>query len=257
MSEEDLKARIKELEKELESKQREIYEHLDRIEQLEDNVMKLEALIPDEDQEITKRSGKKTKETKLMIDLENKDKTIRDLKDKMGFLRKDKVQLEQELEKYTRKKSDSIVIRIEDKKEPFEILVKDLQDKIIKQNILIKEQEQQIILEKAKHLKDESIKFNQNIISLKNYSPENKDDLNNNREINEKTRGELNNDLSQQKILIENLKKLINFKNDIINELINHFNANLSVLKDTTLELKIRNLQSLNDKLSKHMEQFQ
>jgi len=54
----------------------------------------------------------------------------------MGFLRKEKVQLQQKLENL-HKANSSTLIRIEEKKEPLDILVKELQSKINKQQLII------------------------------------------------------------------------------------------------------------------------
>ncbi len=149
MSEEnDLKAIIGELEKELESKEYEIHGYLDKIEELEEKVLKLEFLIPEESD---KKKGKKQQaiDSKLSF-IEEKDRDFRDLMDRMGFLRKEKVQLQQELEKKDREirelKKESSVIRVEDLREkaPLNILVKELQDKVNKQKSLINRLEHQI-----------------------------------------------------------------------------------------------------------------
>jgi len=144
MSEEnDLNARIGELEKELESKDYEIHGYLDKIEELEEKVLKLESLFPEEG---GKKKGKKQQaiDSKLSF-IEEKDREIRELKDRMGFLRKEKVQLQQELEKIKSSEKESSVIRVEDLREkaPLNILVKELQDKVNKQRSLINRFEQQ------------------------------------------------------------------------------------------------------------------
>jgi len=133
-----LKSRISTLEMELEKKEHEIYTHLETIEHLEDVIMKLESLIPEEDNGI-KSKKQKGFESKLTLELEERDIQIRDLKNRMGFLRKEKVQLQQELERLKKERPESNVIRMEDirSKPPLEILVKDLQDKVNKQKSMI------------------------------------------------------------------------------------------------------------------------
>lgn len=137
ITEKALRAELGKLENELASKENEIIKYLQRIEDLEDSVMKLEALIPEEKD--SKKKGKKGSESKASLDLEEKDKQFRELKNKMGFLRKEKIQLQQELEKYTKRSNKSMVIRIEEKQEPLEALVKDLKLKLTKQQNLIRE----------------------------------------------------------------------------------------------------------------------
>jgi len=135
VTEKELRARIGELETELDSKEHEIIAHLDRIEQLEDQLLRLEAAY-DED-ESGKKKGSKVKSSKITIELEEKDKKIRELKDKLGYLRKEKISLQQEIEKISKDQDNSSVIRIEEKKTPLDTLVNDLQTKINKQRLLI------------------------------------------------------------------------------------------------------------------------
>ena len=142
-----LNSQISTLEAELDNKEIEVYKHLETIEHLEDVIMKLETLIPGEGKE-KKSKRQKSIRSKLTLELEGKDKEIRDLKDRMGFLRKEKVQLQQELEKIKRKESETNVIRTEDirSKPPLETLVKELQDKVNKQRSLIENIRRLIII---------------------------------------------------------------------------------------------------------------
>ena len=137
MTEDALIDKLSELEHQLESKDREIIGYLQKIEQLEDTIMRLEVLIPDNVIKDSKKKGKKKGDSRLAIELEEKEKQIRDLKNNMGFLRKEKIQLQHELEKHTEKKNESTVIRIEEKKEPLEALVKELTLRINKQKNII------------------------------------------------------------------------------------------------------------------------
>jgi len=138
MSENTLKARINGLEAEISKKDNENHNLLDRIEDLEDTIMRLEALIPDEDNK-KKSKKKQATDSKLAIELDEKDRQIRELKNNMGFLRKEKVQLQQKLERIKSRSTESSVIRVEDlrSKPPLNALVKDLQEKINKQQSLI------------------------------------------------------------------------------------------------------------------------
>ncbi len=131
MSEDALKARINDLKVELERKDMEIHNLLDRIEELEDNIMRLEALIPEEDNK-KKTRKQQAVDSKLAIELDEKDRQIRDLKNSMGFLRKEKVQLQQEFDLLKSQHSESSVIRVEDLRSapPLNMLVKELQDKV-------------------------------------------------------------------------------------------------------------------------------
>jgi len=64
MTEEELRARIGELEVELDEKEHEIIGYFDKIEQLEDTILRLELLIPDEEEKSNKRKKKKGSDSK-------------------------------------------------------------------------------------------------------------------------------------------------------------------------------------------------
>ena len=219
MTEEELRARIGELEIESDKNEHEIIKYLEKIEQLEDTIMRLELLIPDEGQKSNKKR-KKSKDSKLSIHIEEKEKEIRELKDKMGFLRKEKVQLQQEVEKFTKENPNSTVIRIEEKKEPLEPLIKELQDKINSQNFIIKNLQSQL---------NSNEKLDNN--KLDNI-PMLKTDQNN------------------------ELKKCIDFKNEIINELIIFIQSNETLLNNKTIQSKLKSLQDLNNKLNTQIAKF-
>ena len=181
MTEDALKARIRELEEELKRKDEENNVNLDRIGELEEIIMRLEALIPEEDEKKKSRK-KKVWDSKLAIELDEKNKLIRKLKDEMGFLRKEKIRLQRELEKIKSANKDSSVIRIEDLRSepPLNDLVKELQDTVIKQRSLItklktNKVDNEDILEKSK-VKDKEIEILKSEISqlnqkLKDFSP--------------------------------------------------------------------------------------
>lgn len=137
-TEKELRARIGELENEVNAKEHEIIGHMDRIEQLEDQVMRLEAHLSD-GQDGKKGGGKGAAKTQMTIELEEKERRIRELKDKMGFLRKEKIRIQAELEKMQKERDGPVgkVIRIEEKKPPLDQLVNELQTKINKQRLLI------------------------------------------------------------------------------------------------------------------------
>jgi hypothetical protein len=119
-------------------KDEEINIYLDKIEELEEIIMRLEDLIPVDD--IIKKSRKKRKmDSKLAIELDGKNKKFRELKDKMGFLRRENSQLRQELEKIKFANSSSSRINIEDlRPEPLlNDLVKELQYIVNNQKLMI------------------------------------------------------------------------------------------------------------------------
>jgi len=156
----DLEARIRELEDEHAEKDNEIIDYLYKQEQLEANVAQLKQLVP-EDKKKSKK--KQAVDSKLTLKLKEKDDEIRDLKNRMGFLRKEKVQLQQEFEKYRKIHEETSVIRVEDlrKKPPLNVLVKDLQEMVNKQKSEISR-----LLSKVKQAEEanEKIKDYENII---------------------------------------------------------------------------------------------
>jgi len=129
-----LNIKIDELEMEMENKDKDLFQALDKIESLEDAVMRLEAMVPDAK---GKKGKKKTGDSKIVLELEDRERQIRELKDKLGFLRKEKIQLQKELERVAKMDSQSSVIRIEEKKTPLDDLVSELQGKLNKQRLLI------------------------------------------------------------------------------------------------------------------------
>jgi transcriptional regulator with XRE-family HTH domain len=215
VTDEDLKAKILELEDEIKSKDREIYDSYDRIDQLEETIMKLELCLEEDDEKDSKKKKKSVRETKLEIDLEEKEREIRDLKNRMGVLRKDYNQTQRELAEYT-KVNKGTVIRIEEKKDPLEILVKDLNDKIRKQDIIIRE------LKKQRQEAD-----SENL---------------------EKMAG-------RNEARYKNLKKLMDYKNDIISELIKEMQNHKSLISEPQIQSKIKMIEELNEKISKHIAQ--
>ena len=219
MTEEDLRAKLGKLEVESDQKEHEIIQYLEKIEQLEDTIMRLELLIPDEEEKSNKKR-KKSKDSKSVILLEEKEKEIRELKDRMGFLRKEKVQLQQKVEQFIKENPNSTVIRIEEEQKPLEILIKELQDKINKQNFIIRDLQSQLSL-------NEKLDNNK----LDDTSMLNTDQ---------------NNDL----------KKCVYFKNDIINELITLIQSQETLLSDEIIKSKLQSLQDLNKKLDTQIAKF-
>ena len=155
-------------------KDEEINIYLDKIEELEEIIMRLEALIPEED--IKKKSRKKKMmDSKLAIELDEKEKKFRELKDRMGFLRKENSQLRQELEKIKLANSSSSRINIEDlRPEPLlNDLVKELQDIVNNQRLIISKLktnkvDKEDLLKKLRY-KEEEIKLLKSEISHLNH----------------------------------------------------------------------------------------
>lgn len=248
MSENTLKARISALEADLNKKDNEIHSLLDRIEELEDTIMRLEALIPDEDNK-KKSKKKQVEDSKLAIELDLKDRKIRELKNNMGFLRKEKVQLQQELERIKSRSNESNVIRVEDfrSKTPLNSLVKDLQEKINKQESFIHKLKNELAANK-----DFNEKLNQKDREIKELKTE-ITDLN--RKIKEiSTVDNNNNGDSISKILLEDLQQQLNKYKRKVDELKLKIEKSTKKSKKASKEIsKIEDLQreimELNDLL--------
>ena len=139
MTEEDkLREKLNDLQSELSKKDNEINIYLDKIDGFEEEVMRYEEMF---DESAPKKKMKKAKEEKLNIELDAKDREIRELKNRMGFLRKEKMQLQKKYDNFVRT-IDSSVISVEEIREkdkpPLNILLHELQDKLNKQGSLIR-----------------------------------------------------------------------------------------------------------------------
>ncbi len=242
---ETLKNKIKKLETELEMKQREESHNLDKIEQLEDTIIRLEKLVSDEE----------TKDSKSLILLDSKDRELRELKDKMGYLRKENITLQQEIAK-TQKVESSSVIRLEQKKPPIEGLVNELQRKINQQKTLIaKLKEENGLVNQLKEnikMKEETLRklteklnrFESNKIEpLENSSTtENADDINLTRDLQDK--------LNKARTQIEILKNELDHGENP-QELQNNADS-----ASKLLELRTRN-EALNSTISEQNQRIQ
>jgi len=138
-NEEKLLRKIQDLQSELDKKEIQINSQLDKIEGQEVEIMKYELMF---DENAPKSTIKKAKEEKLNIEIDAKGREIRELKDRMGFLRKEKIDLQKKYELELRKNSDSSVISVEEirakDKAPLNVLLQELQDKINKQESMIR-----------------------------------------------------------------------------------------------------------------------
>lgn len=141
----DLESRINELKIELEKKELEIHGLHDKIELLEDNLMKYEEIDIEEVLAGNKKFIEKLMKSKFAVQMNSMEKENRDLKDKLGFLRKEKLQIQKQLENF--KKPASSVIKIDEmagRKKQLNSLVDDLQGELNKKNTLINKLKRQI-----------------------------------------------------------------------------------------------------------------
>ena len=104
MTEDSLKNEIKQLKSELELKNKEITNYCDRIEYLEDSIMEIE-------ENLSKKS-KKSQDALLKFQMNELEIKYRDLKNNMGFLRKENTKLKIEIDKIKKKTNNSSSIKI-------------------------------------------------------------------------------------------------------------------------------------------------
>jgi len=140
MTEEDnLERKVSDLELELTKKDEQLNTYLDKIEGLEVEIMNYEEMF---DENVPKKKLKKALEEKLNLEIGGKDREIRELKDRMGFLRMEKIELQKKLDLEIKKTSNSSVINVDEirekEKSPLNSLLQELQDKINKQESIIK-----------------------------------------------------------------------------------------------------------------------
>ena len=140
MTEQDnLEKKYSDLELELREKENELNTYLNKIENLEEEIMNFEEMF---DEKAPKKILKKALEEKLNLELNSKDREIRELKDRMGFLRMEKIELQKKLELEIKKTSNSSVIDVDElrekEKSPLNSLLQELQDKINKQESIIR-----------------------------------------------------------------------------------------------------------------------
>ncbi|MHA1241239.1 MAG: hypothetical protein ACTSQU_10640 [Promethearchaeota archaeon] len=137
--EEKLLRKIQDLQFELDKNEIQINRNLDKIDGQEAEIMKYEQMF---DENAPKSKIKKAKEEKLNIEINSRDREIRELKDRMGFLRKEKIDLQKKYELEVKKNTDTSVISVEEirakDKAPLNVLLQELQDKINKQESIIR-----------------------------------------------------------------------------------------------------------------------
>jgi len=140
MTEEDnLEKKISDLELELKKRENEITTYLNKIEGFEEEIINYEEIF---DESAPKKEMKKALEERFKIELNTKDREIRELKDRMSFLRMEKIELQKKFNLEIKKTSSSSVISVEELREkekpPLNSLLRELQDKINKQESIIR-----------------------------------------------------------------------------------------------------------------------
>lgn len=216
--EESLKKKLNDLESELIERDKQINTYLDKIETLEVELMNYEEMF---DENAPKSKIKKAKEEKLNLELDAKDREIRELKDRMGFLRMEKIELQKKLDLEIKKSSSTSVISVEElrekEKSPLNNLLQELQDKIKKQESVIRrlkskdigsDEFNEKLIEKDKNIEmltDQIADLKENL-EKKPIQPEIKPEKTS-RDISKNLLEELQNSLNKVKRQNEELKK--------------------------------------------------
>ncbi|MFW9771585.1 MAG: hypothetical protein ACFFBY_03060 [Promethearchaeota archaeon] len=238
--EEDLLKFIDDLKKQVDIKDKENEKYIDKIEYLEEEIMKLNELMSERP---SKNKNKKIKESKLQVELDIKDREIRELKNKMGFLRKDKLDAQKKLENIKTLEKSSSIIRVEELREkaPLNMLVKELQNKINKQDSIIR---------KIKNQKGDNYDISEELQEKEELIESLKLELLELRE-NFKSKTKIDTNIKIQENLPES-------KNNLTKELIKELQNNLNKYKrqNEDLRKKIDSYKN-KDKFDKKVEEYE
>ncbi len=135
----NLKDQIANLTLKLEKKESEIENYIKTIHDLEDELLEFHQIIAEG---VSLQSIEEVLESKYKFELKSKEREIRELKNKLGFLRKDYLNLERELDALEQKGINSSVLRVEDIRYEQSLELKD--KKILDLEQTIKEKEKKI-----------------------------------------------------------------------------------------------------------------
>ncbi|MHA2131952.1 MAG: hypothetical protein ACW99L_18440 [Promethearchaeota archaeon] len=152
-----LKKQVGKLQLDLSKKDNEIDGYLEKIQNVEDELLDFHEIMEksSSDEDILNLF-----ETKYKFEMKEKEREIRDLKNRMGFLRQDKIAFQRELDDL-KKKSNTSSISVEEVREKYKLL-----EKVSKLETLTKELQEKhnsqermsINLMREMNLKDEQIK---------------------------------------------------------------------------------------------------
>lgn len=207
-----LKNQIRKLNLDLDNKNQEINMYLEKIQDNEDELMELHELIS---KTPSQENYQNIIDSKLKFELKEKDREIRDLKNRMGYLRQEKIMVQRELEEI-RKSSKSSAMSIEKIREEekyakdllnLETLNNDLRRKLYMQEILIGKLKDEIG-EKEKHINNLNL-----IVRELNQGLKIQNSILEGKFFKEKIKKELNKEL--QKELNESKKRINNLKNQL------------------------------------------
>ena len=136
---EQLKAEVEQLKEELDLKKRVIDELKTDLEISEDSISSFEEELKNLNDLINSAGMKRAYGKKIQLKLVETEKELRELKNNMGLLRKEKIQLQQQLQLQKQKGPNAMghIIEIKEEEVPVHNLVKDLTNKLNKQRLLI------------------------------------------------------------------------------------------------------------------------
>ena len=207
-----LKSQIRKLHLDLDKKNQEINLYLEKIHDNEEELMKLHELIS---KTSSQENYQKIIDSKLDFELKEKEREIRDLKNRMGFLRQEKTMAQSELEKFKISSKSSAMsiekIREEEKYTKdllnLETLTNELRRKLYMQEILIGKLKDEIG-EKKSQINNLNL-----IISELNQGLKIQNSILEGKFFKERIKKELNKEL--QKELNESKKRIDNLKNKL------------------------------------------
>ncbi len=206
-----LKNQIRKLNFEIDKKNQEINLYLDKIHDYEEELMKLQQLIL---KTPSQEGVLKIIDSKFTFELKEKEREIRDLKNRMGFLRQEKINLQRELGEFKKisKPSAKSIEEIREKQKlvddllNLETLTKELRKKLYTQEIITGN------LRKEIEGKEEDIKQLNLTVKELNQELRNKNSIVKGK-INKKIKKELKNGL--QKELKKSKKQIDNLRNEL------------------------------------------
>jgi len=135
----NLKNQIANLTLKLEKRDSEIETLIKNVQDLEDELLEFHQIIAEG---VSLQSIEQVIESKYKFELKSKDREIRELKNKLGFLRKDYLKLERDLDAIKQKSINSSVLRVEDIRYEHNLEIKD--KRILELDQTIKEKDRKI-----------------------------------------------------------------------------------------------------------------
>jgi chromosome segregation ATPase len=237
-----LKKQISKLNLEIEKKNIELADYLEKIQDNEEEIMKLHELIS---KTPSQENIQEAIELRTKYELKEKDREIRDLKNRMGFLRREMIQYQKELEdiKIKEKSSAISIERIRDREKILRDLLNlensmiDFRRKLYKQEMLIDDYKKEV------DIKDAQIKELTSNIEVLNRELSIKTSILE-RKIDKQTKKELRIKLQKQ---LKDYKKEID---DLRNELKTYKTPEGKRIKDNIEILELKNkIQLLEEQL--------